>query len=266
MQTRSTQQFTSVYGPVKSWRYGKSLGIDPIGVISTCSFNCVYCQLGEIEEKTIDRALFVPTEKIVADLKLFAPWDVDVVTLSGSGEPTLALNLGEILEKIKIITAKPTLVLTNGTTLLDAKTRSELSLADRVSLKLDAIEADRLRRINRPVAELNLANILMGIKEFRSQFQGELAIQTMILSPWNNETQAEYIRLVSEIAPTEIQLNTPTRPKPLKRELSGRGNHVKTDSIPYPVKILQCVSAEILEDLGNKIEKATNIPVRRAPI
>jgi wyosine [tRNA(Phe)-imidazoG37] synthetase (radical SAM superfamily) len=264
MQTRSTQQVASVYGPVKSWRYGKSLGIDPIGAISTCSFNCVYCQLGEIEDKTLDRALFIPTEKIVADLELFAPWDVDVVTLSGSGEPTLALNLGEILEKVKIITAKPTLVLTNGTMLLDAKTSSELALADRVSVKIDAIEADRLRRINRPVAGLNVADILMGIKQFRSQFQGELAIQTMVLSCWSEETEAEYIRLVREISPTEIQLNTPTRPKPLKHELNARGNHVKADFVEYPVQVLQCVSLEVLEDLGKKIEKDTGIPVRHA--
>lgn len=52
------QAFFSVYGPVFSWRYGNSLGIDPIGQTSTCSFNCVYCQLGEIEQITRDRRLF----------------------------------------------------------------------------------------------------------------------------------------------------------------------------------------------------------------
>lgn len=93
MPTETISPFTSVYGPVSSWRYGRSLGVDPIGQVSICSFNCVYCQLGEIEKKTSDRAIYIPTEQIIQDLKTFAPWDVDVITLSGSGEPTLALNL-----------------------------------------------------------------------------------------------------------------------------------------------------------------------------
>jgi wyosine [tRNA(Phe)-imidazoG37] synthetase (radical SAM superfamily) len=106
--------FKSVYGPLKSWRYGKSLGIDPIGKTSVCSFNCVYCQLGEIEIITKERRIFVPTETILNDLKSFAPWnEIDIITLSGSGEPTLALNLGEILKGIKKITNHQTLVLTN---------------------------------------------------------------------------------------------------------------------------------------------------------
>ncbi|MFS8120407.1 MAG: hypothetical protein ACMG55_18255, partial [Microcoleus sp.] len=54
---------TSVYGPVQSWRFGRSLGIDPIGPDSSCSFNCVYCQLGEIEHQSCNRQIFVPTQK-----------------------------------------------------------------------------------------------------------------------------------------------------------------------------------------------------------
>jgi wyosine [tRNA(Phe)-imidazoG37] synthetase (radical SAM superfamily) len=80
----ATLPFISVYGPVQSWRFGRSLGIDPIGPISTCSFNCVYCQLGEIEVCTAERQIFIPTEQIIQDLQAFAPWEVDVVTLSGS--------------------------------------------------------------------------------------------------------------------------------------------------------------------------------------
>ena len=117
MMTKLTDEFIPVYGPVKSWRYGRSLGIDPIGKISTCSFNCVYCQLGEIEQKISDRSVYVSTTEILLNLQKFAPWDVDIITLSGSGEPTLALNLKEILQETKNLTNKPILVLTNGTTL-----------------------------------------------------------------------------------------------------------------------------------------------------
>ena len=67
----------AVYGPVQSWRFGrwrsllehKSLGIDPIGAVSTCSFNCVYCQLGEIQVSSCDRRIFVPTAQIRQELE-----------------------------------------------------------------------------------------------------------------------------------------------------------------------------------------------------
>ena len=154
------QEFKSVYGPVKSWRYGRSLGIDPIGEISTCSFNCVYCQLGEIDIKTANRRIFIPTAKIIEDLQTFALDDVDVITISGSGEPTLALNLGKIIVAIKEITDKSVIVLTNGTLLSNPEVRQALSFADKVAVKLDAVSEDMLRRVDRALDGIDLKNIL----------------------------------------------------------------------------------------------------------
>lgn len=264
MSSTTTSKFSSVYGPVKSWRYGRSLGIDPIGSISTCSFNCVYCQLGEIEVKTSDRAIFIPTEQILKDLESFAPWNVDLITLSGSGEPTQALNLGEIIASVKQRTGRPVAVLTNATLLADAEVRSALMLADKVSVKLDAVSSNRLQGVNRPVAGIDLASILSGLQQFLPEYEGELGIQTMILSPWDGETLTEYIRIIQSLNPAEIQLNTPTRPKPLTRQLDGRGNHTPEDR-PYPVQMLKCLSIEELQKLAAEIERQTGVSVRCAP-
>lgn len=263
--TTTTSTFSAVYGLVSSWRYGRSLGIDPIGQVSICSFNCVYCQLGEIEQKICDRAIYVPTKKIIEDLQQFAPWDVDIITLSGSGEPTLALNLEEILTLIKQCTGRPVLVLTNGTLLGDPEVRKALTIADKVSIKLDAAYPDQLRRINRPVAGINLADIWQGIQKFRMEFQGELGLQTMVLNHWNEETQANYIHMVQSISPDEIQLNTPKRPKPLTRQLEGRGNHTTAQEFLYPVQVFNCVSADVIQELATKLHEATGIFVRFAP-
>lgn len=264
MLAQSTAQFISVYGPVKSWRYGRSLGIDPIGEVSTCSFNCVYCQLGEIERQKSDRALRVPTEQILDELKHFAPWEVDIITLSGSGEPTLALNLGTILQEIKSLTEKPTLVLTNGMLLKNYSVRQELAYSDKVSVKLDAIFTDTLQRINRPIAGFTISELVAGIKEFRREYSGELAIQTMVLAPWDDITQERYIRLIKQINPEEIQLNTPKRPKPFKRQLDARGNYSPSEQRPYPVQMLKCVSDTVLHQLATRIDQETKIPVRCA--
>lgn len=258
---KEKMSFCSVYGPVNSWRFGRSLGIDPIGAISTCSFDCVYCQLGAIERLESDRQIFTPTEQILQDLQPFAPWDVDVITLSGSGEPTLALNLREILAKVKEITAKPLVVLTNGTLLKDPDVREALALTDRVAVKLDAVSAEQLRRVNRPVAEINLAEIWQGIQQFRADYPGKLAVQTMILSAWNQEIQSDYINRMKVLIPDEIQLNTPSRPKPLTHQLDARGNNQIADCV-YPVNSLKCVDADYLKTFADRIEQQTGVSVR----
>jgi wyosine [tRNA(Phe)-imidazoG37] synthetase (radical SAM superfamily) len=261
-QTETT--FHSVYGPVESWRYGRSLGIDPIGAVSTCSFNCVYCQLGDIEHQIAQRQVFVPTAQIQADLQPFAPWNVDIVTLSGSGEPTLALNLGEIVQMLKATTAKPVAVLTNGTLLSDPAVRADLAIADRVAVKLDAITAQQWQRINRPISDLKLTRTLAGLKTFRQHYAGNLAVQTMLLSPWSELEQSLYIAEMEDLDPNEIQLNIPTRPKPLTHQIDGRGNH--NASRPYPVNYLKMVSVEVLQAFGDHIQSALGIPVRYAPV
>jgi len=253
--------FQTVYGPVQSWRYGTSLGIDPIGLISTCSFDCVYCQLGEIEQWVGDRRLFIPTDRIWADLKSFAPWEVDVITLSGSGEPTMALNLGEILQMIRDRTHRPSAVLTNGTFLGDPEVQHALNLADRISLKVDAVTPEQLQRVNRPVEGFSLEQIWKGIDQFRDQYPGELGVQTMILSRWSEADLNHYIEKIRALHPHEIQLNTPTRPKPLKHELDARGNHSPADR-EYAVRRLKAVSAEVLQGMGDRIHRETGIPVR----
>lgn len=265
MLAPSDSAFSSVYGLVHSWRYGRSLGIDPIGQVSTCSFDCVYCQLGAIERVTSDRAIFVPTDRILHDLQAYAPWDVDVITLSGSGEPTLAMNLGDIITGIQTLTRKPVVVLTNGTLLGDASVRCALASAHKVSLKVDAVSPEQLRRVNRPAPGIELDDLLAAAGEFRAEFSGELAIQTMILMPWDDLTRSQYIQWMRAIAPDEIQLNIPSRPKPLQHELEARGNHSIEDR-SYPVRKFRQVSVDTIHQFADEIRAATGIAVRHPPI
>lgn len=251
-----------VYGPVDSWRYGRSLGIDPIGSVSTCSFDCVYCQLGEIENHTSQREIYVPTIRILQDLQAFDTDSVDVITLSGSGEPTLAANLADILRGIKENTGKPTVVLTNGSLLYDEQVRTELAIADQVAIKLDATSTEQLRRINRPVNDLDWSTIYHGIRQFRQNYRGQFSIQTMMLSPGQPETKAAYMRCLQELQPDEVQLNTPRRPKPTHHVLDTRGNHSPASSRPYEVKVLKCLQPEVLQEFARQIQQQTGILVR----
>jgi wyosine [tRNA(Phe)-imidazoG37] synthetase (radical SAM superfamily) len=253
--------FSSIYGPVASWRYGRSLGIDPIGPVSTCSFDCVYCQLGEIEVKTRERRVFIPTSRILDDLRGIALEAVDAITLSGSGEPTLAQNLGEMLAAVKAATGKPTGVLTNASLLGDPAVRAELALADFVAAKLDGVTEDRFRRVDRPVGETTLAEIRSGLLTFRRDYRGQLALQTMLLGRWPNDEQAAYIAFIAELAPHEVQLCAPTRPRPVIHQLDARGGR-PGEGPSYAVQRLKRVEPQVLENFAARIMREAGVPVR----
>ncbi|MDQ3820296.1 MAG: radical SAM protein [Acidobacteriota bacterium] len=230
----------TVYGPVRSWRAGISLGIDLLAVNSVCSFRCLYCQLGKINVHTSERRIYVQTERIMTDL-IRSSWHVaDVITLSGSGEPTLAANMGAVIRQSKTITGKPVLVLTNGTTLNDRSVRLELCEADKVSCKLDATDEETFRRINRPLDGITLQSVIKGIKALRKEFTGELAVQLM-LTPMSVKQVEQFARVLNEIEPDEVQLNLPTRPIPREWLMDARGNN---DTLLVPAAHFKTVTME----------------------
>ncbi len=254
--------FNAIYGPVQSWRFGRSLGIDPIGLPPTCSFSCAYCQLGDIQQKSCQRQTFVSTQKIREELDNLAAFEpIDVATLSGSGEPTLALNLREILACIQDHVTCPVVVLTNGSLLQDWAVRSALEWANQVVVKLDAVSEQQLQRINRPVAGMDWASNLAGIQTFAEEYPGYLAIQTMVLKPWSLEDRARYIEILATLMPNEVQLNMPSRPRVLARRLEARGNQALTLE-PYAFRQLHCVSPSVLQGFADEIEAQTGILTR----
>lgn len=249
--------FRPVYGPVRSWRYGNSLGIDPIGMVSTCSFNCVYCQLGAIERPSLVRQTFIPTESILEPIEQRKNEAIDVITLSGSGEPTLALNLGEIIAGVKRIIPTPTVVLTNGSLLGLAEVRHDLALAEEVSVKLDGVTAHRVQQIDRPVFVWDLGNLFHNLLNFRQAFTGKLTIQTMILSPWSKEEEALYIDRLKTLQPDRLYLNSPRRPKPKSRLVSGRENLTAIDRASW----FKPISSDYLSAFAQAIRTSTGISV-----
>ena len=215
----------TVYGPVPSWRLGKSLGVDIICSEKTCSFDCVYCQLGTTIHKTSERRNFIDLDRVRKDIgEVLEKADIDVITLSGTGEPTLAKNLGEAIEVIRELTDLPIAILTNSTLLHQEGVREDLKKLDHVVAKLDAPNQEILELVNRPAEDINFNSILSGIKEFRDEFKGKFSLQLMFIE--DNKNYADEMALFArEISPDEVQLNTPLRPcsvKPLSPEETNR--------------------------------------------
>ena len=204
-----------IYGPVPSWRLGRSLGVDLISGEKACSFDCIYCQLGKTVRHIIKRQVFVPVAEIVKELENLPRLNIDYITLSGTGEPTLALNLGDVIEKVKGRFNKPVAVLTNSSLLHDPQVRKELGLADLVVAKLDAPDEKIFDVVNRPSKGITFYMITEGIKRFNHEYPGKFALQIMFV-PQNRDQAAAMARVAKEIDPVEVQLNTPLRPCPVK--------------------------------------------------
>lgn len=250
---------STVYGPVVSWRYGRSLGIDPIVEVSTCSFNCMYCQLGNIQRITEERRVYVPAEDVAADLRA-VNWDeVDIVTISGSGEPTLAVNLDGIIAAIKQATDKPVLILTNATQLYRPEVRRLVNGADVMECKLDAPTEELLRIINRPAPGITLERILEGIRALRAEFKGRLTLQVMLV-PANIRQVELWAPLIASIRPDEVHLNTPRRPYPLEWYRESRGDH-ESKYFSGEKRTLKVVTREEAADAERFLRERTGVPI-----
>lgn len=197
-----------------------SLGVDPISQKEKiCNFNCIYCQLGETDVFQTVREVFVPTRKIVTEIKSLPAGGIDYITFSGRGEPTLAKNLGEMIREVRKIRPEKIAVITNAALIARGDVQKDLMLADFVLAKLDAHSAKDFAAVNRGIADVVFADVVKGLRAFRQKFKGRLGLQIMFVK--QNMVHAKDIaEIARKIHPDEVQLNTPLRPcatKPLTR-------------------------------------------------
>ena len=189
------------------------MGVDLVP-FKTCSYDCIYCQLGRTTRKTTQCREWIPLDDVLSELKQKLSTKPNYVTLSGSGEPTLYSRLGELIAGIRSMTDVPVAVLTNGSMLWHADIRRELMDAELVIPSLDAGDAELFQAINRPHVDVSFASMLEGLVSFGQEFHGRYWLEVFILSGYN-DGGTEIRRLaecVSRIRPERVQLNTATRP------------------------------------------------------
>jgi wyosine [tRNA(Phe)-imidazoG37] synthetase (radical SAM superfamily) len=203
------------FGPVPSRRLGLSLGVDVIPK-KLCSLDCVYCEVGVTDKRGLARKEYFPANEILAEVKeVIAEYpDLDHITLSGSGEPTLNSKIGDIIRGIKHMTHVPVAVLTNGTLLDNPEVRRDLMDADIVSPSMDAVSADVFEKVDRPNPKLRIETIIDGIKAFRREYTGRMWIEILFVKGMNDHDEEVYKmkQVLDEISPEKIHLNTVIRP------------------------------------------------------
>jgi wyosine [tRNA(Phe)-imidazoG37] synthetase (radical SAM superfamily) len=205
-----------IFGPVPSRRLGLSLGVDVLPY-KTCSFNCVYCECGATTDLRCERAEFFPVDVVLGELeeRLLEMKDTpDVITLSGSGEPTLYTPLDRLIARAKEMSGLPVAVITNGSLLYMPDVREELMEADIVLPSLDAAHEDSYLRINRPHRECTLARTIEGLERFLSEYRGRVLFEILLIEGYNtSERDLKALkRTIEHLHVDSIQLNTAVRP------------------------------------------------------
>lgn len=209
---------TYIFGPVQSRRLGRSLGID-LFPRKICNLNCIYCEVGKTVSPVGRRAPYSSTRPILAEIDAVCSdehrmAEVDVVTVTAKGEPTLHSDLGLIVRHIKGATTKPVAILTNGTTLMRADVRQDLMAADVVIPSLDSAQAESFQRVDRPIDGLELEQVIAGLTLFSHEYPGKIWLEILLVRDVNDSAE-DIEALVAALRPMRIdriQLNTVVRP------------------------------------------------------
>lgn len=207
-----------IYGPVKSRRLGLSLGLS-LTPYKVCNLDCVYCQLGSTKEKNTLRTEYVKIEDVLEEFKCWlqqnpqSAVDLDFVTLSGLGEPTLNINIGYLIAQIRKLCNARIAVITNSTLLKDPQVRLEISAADLIVPSLDAVRQDVFEKLDRPAAGIKIDEIIEGLVALRKEFHGKIWLEVMLVDGFNDTLPQikEFRDTIERINPDKIQLNSPVR-------------------------------------------------------
>ena len=207
--------FKFIFGPVPSRRLGQSLGIRNVPY-KYCTYSCIYCQLGPTIHKIVERRFFYKNpEDIVKEVKhvLNKGVKIDYVTFVPEGEPTLDKLLGLTVEKVKELGVR-TAILTNSSLLWIQDVFNDLLKFDYVSLKIDTVNEDLWKVINRPHPKLRFDYILDSIKLFTKKFRNVCVVEIMLISgvnddEYNLDNLAKFIKMLNI---HKVYISIPIRP------------------------------------------------------
>jgi wyosine [tRNA(Phe)-imidazoG37] synthetase (radical SAM superfamily) len=217
-----------IFGPVPSRRLGRSLGLNNIPP-KTCSYSCVYCQLGFTKKMQIERSEFYKPEEFIEEVKekvekiKNSNEKIDYLTFVSDGEPTLDINLGKEIDMLKSLDIKIA-VISNSSLIWREDVREELSKADWVSLKVDSVIEENWRKIDCPSKELDLNKMLEGIKNFSQKYNGFFATETMLVESFNDTEYSleKTAQFLGEINPDVSYISIPVRP-PARKDAKKPG-------------------------------------------
>ena len=259
--------YKHVFGPVPSRRLGISLGVDLV-VSKSCNLNCIFCECGATKKIQLERQRFKDMNEILEEIStVLKDIKPDYITFSGSGEPTLSLDLGNISKAIKedLKYEGKICLITNSLLLADENLMKELEYIDLIVPTLNTLTQDIFEKIVRPDYRTSVKEIRKGfINLNKSNYKGKIWIEIFILENVNdsdkNFVDIAYFLKSENIRYDKIQLNTIDRVG-AERDLKA----VSFEKISRAKKILEengLNNIEIIKSLG-ELEEDKKIQVNQ---
>ena len=259
--------YKHVFGPVPSRRLGVSLGVDLV-VSKSCNLNCIFCECGATKKIQLERQSFKNMNEILNEIQsVLKDIKPDYITFSGSGEPTLSLDLGNISKAIKenLKYKGKICLITNSLLLADKQVINELEYIDLIIPTLNTLNQDIFEKIVRPDYKTNVDEIRKGfINLNNSNYKGEIWIEIFILENIN-DNEENFIEIANflnseNIRYDKIQLNTIDRVG-AERDLKA----ISFDKILKAKKILEeygLHDIEIIKSL-NELDESKKILINQ---
>ena len=210
----------TVFGPINSRRFGTSLGVDLSPNLKQCNFDCLYCELKQEKKRVELQTNPMIVSKIFKDIQIALDEfeNIDVLTFTANGEPTLYPDLDDLIAQVNKLKSKykiETLILSNSGNIWFPDIKKTLMKFDKVKLSLDCATQECFEKIDRPINGINIDAIKTGIREFSNQFQGELFIEILFLDYINAKSDEvkrlnEFLLTLPKV--TRIDIGTVERP------------------------------------------------------
>lgn len=259
--------YKHVFGPVPSRRLGISLGVDLV-ISKSCNLNCIFCECGATKKIQLERKRFKDMNEILEEIStVLKDIKPDYITFSGSGEPTLSLDLGNISKAIKedLKYEGKICLITNSLLLANENLMKELEYIDLIVPTLNTLTQDIFEKIVRPDYRTSVEEIRKGfINLNNSKYKGKIWIEIFILENIN-DSDKNFIDIANflkseNIRYDKIQLNTIDRVG-AERDLKA----ISFEKISRAKKILEengLDNIEIIKSLG-ELEEDKKIQVNQ---
>lgn len=238
-----------IFGPIPSRRFGISLGVDLSPSRKQCNFDCLYCELEKA--KTVDKMTTYPNViEIVGAIKdSFSKHpNIEVITVTANGEPTLYPKLNELIQEIDKIKGKAkTLILSNGSTVYDENIFNALLNFDTVKLSLDCVSEQCFKKLDRIHENIDINKMIEAMICFSKTTQNQFVLEILFVKDLNDKTQEieALYETIKQINPNRVDIGTIDRP---------------------PAYKVQPVSFETLEKVANIFEGVNvNIAYKNRP-
>ena len=248
--------YKHVFGPVPSRRLGISLGVDLVKPKS-CNMNCVFCECGATPKLADKREHFKDIKEVESEIKsVLKDVKPDYITFSGSGEPTLSKDLGEIINWIKDNTDANVCLITNSLLLNDDEVINEVLRADLIIPTSNSVDDEIFHKINRPSKDIHISMVMSGLQKLSAVYNGKIYLETFIIEGLNDgeehiKKMAEFLKTIKF---TKIQLNSLAR--------KGAERWVK----PASIKVLNSVKKIFIENGINNVEIVKELSERKEKI